>query len=371
MFVIGEPSQKKLRFFNLDCHISVIADVKQILESFGHEVVDWSISGHTWVFDRNRNSVEVVNHTTWADMDQDMCNRFYARYGKFLSQFDAFIVTHTPSFSLLYQKLNKPILIVNSTRYEHPFLAYPNKLEWLNNYLKDGVARNKIFVVSNNKADQAYLKHYTGIESEWIPNLCAYTNAKYTGNTEGFIFHTQNDFMLPILTDLWGKTPLIQNANLPERYRWPKLYDFKGIVHFPYQVSIMSLFEQYTANVPLFFPSKDFMRALRGMYSGRILSAISYYYLYSVAPPNVPGDLNHTYDPQVLNFWLDSADFYDEENMPYIQYFDSYDHLKTLLETVDCQAISKKMAEHNVKRREMIFKKWEKVIQNIISLNNL
>ena len=67
-------SVKKLRFFNLDLQISVIADVKYIFEKLGHEVVNWSISGHTWVFGKERDIVDVVNENTWGRLDQEMCD---------------------------------------------------------------------------------------------------------------------------------------------------------------------------------------------------------------------------------------------------------------------------------------------------------
>lgn len=167
----NSESKAKLRFFNLDLHISVIADVKNIFESMGHEVVNWGISGHTWVFGKERDIVDVVNEYTWRNLNPAMCDQFYERYKDTLSQFDAFIVTHTPCFALLYEKFNKPIIIINSTRYEQPFTLDPDKWEWLNDYLKKGVEEGKIFIVSNNKGDQQYLKHYTGIQSEHIPSL--------------------------------------------------------------------------------------------------------------------------------------------------------------------------------------------------------
>jgi hypothetical protein len=54
---------KKLNFFNLDCHISVIVDLKNIFESLGHSVNSWSISGHNWIFNRPPSNEDVINST--------------------------------------------------------------------------------------------------------------------------------------------------------------------------------------------------------------------------------------------------------------------------------------------------------------------
>jgi len=194
-------SKKRLRFFNLDLHISVIADVKNIFETFGHEVVDWSLSGATWVFGKQRDAVDIVNEKTWMDLNPEMCERFYERYKDFLNQFDGFIVTHNSSFSLLYEKFNKPIIIINSTRYENPFTRSLDRWIWLNDYLKKGVKKNKIFIISNNKGDQRYLKFYTGLDSLHIPSLCLYTNASIPEGRKGLfcIAYPERIFILACL----------------------------------------------------------------------------------------------------------------------------------------------------------------------------
>ena len=250
-----------LKFFNLDLHISVIADVKHIFENhFDHEVENWSISGHSWVFGKEPAQVDIVNQDTWTSLNQEMCDQFYERYKDYLNQFDGFIVTHNAAFALLYEKFDKPIIFVNSTRYESPFTLNPVMWARLNRFLIDGVKRNKIFIVSNNKGDQGYLKYYTGLDSVHIPSLCLYTGAKYTGQRKGFIFHS-----LPGSGQLermkWEclEPDLIVNHQLPHGYRWQELYDFQGVIHMPYNVSTMSLFEQYSANVPLFFPHRNLL----------------------------------------------------------------------------------------------------------------
>lgn len=352
----GARPHRKLRFFNMDLHVSVIADVKNILETMGHEVVDWSISGHCWVFEREAHYDDIINQDSWYYLNPEMCDRFYEEHKDFLNGFDGFIVTHTPSFSLLYEKTNKPIIIVNSTRYESPFTIYPSQWGWLDAYLMKGVEEGRIFIVSNNKGDLRYLQYYTGIESEHIPSLCAYTNARYTGEQKGFIFKAP-------FNPVFKNPELNQNSRLAHPHFWWQLYSFQGIVHLPYQISTMSIFEQYTANIPLFFPSKEFLYQLQEEHN--LLTQLSMYRFWDWGSPNIPGDLNNLNDPSVLRFWIESADFYDETNMPFIQYFDSFEHLEHLLQTTDLQQVSEQMEEHNYYRRKMVFSKWKNLIQRI------
>jgi hypothetical protein len=363
----AEAPTKKLRFFNLDLHISVIADVKNILETMGHEVVNWSISGHTFVFGKKRDQVDVVNENTWQGLDRQMCDRFYERYKDYLNQFDGFIVTHNASFALLYEKFNKPIIVVNSTRYENPFTRSPEKWTWLNAYLKEGVKKNKIFLISNNKGDQRYLKHYTGLDSEHIPSLCLYTQGQYTGKTDGFILHSlEGSNFLNVMKKTLKNPNLIQNDKLPYAYKWQTLYDFKGVIHLPYNISTMSMFEQYSANMPLFVPHKNLLYTLKKQHLSGALNQLSWFVVHNVPTPTLQGDPNNVESESTLNFWLNAADFYDQENMPYIQHFESFAQLESMLQTVDLKQISTQMNQHNVERKAKAFKQWEAILQKVI-----
>jgi hypothetical protein len=91
-----------MKLFNLDCHISVIADLKNIFTDLGHEVVSWSISGHNFIFDREPSKVDVINQQSWWNLDDKMADDFYERYKDELSEFDAFICTYPLTFAKLY-----------------------------------------------------------------------------------------------------------------------------------------------------------------------------------------------------------------------------------------------------------------------------
>lgn len=396
-----EPPMRKLRFFNLDLHISVIADLKYIFEHLGHEVVDWSISGHTWVFGRKRDQVEVVNQSTWLGLDQTMCDDFYRRYREVLAGFDAFIVTHNASFALLYEKTGKPIIVDNTTRYENPFTTSLEKWQWLNDYLTREVDNGRITIVSNNRGDEYYLRHFTGIASQVIPNLCMYTKAQYRGHQNAFILVSRIQpallhrriqrvlnwahAVMPRMADrLFAyfqekRQPLIRSKflhqlllnktdALKDGFSWQFFYDFKGIIHIPYQVSTMSIFEQYSANVPLFFPSKKFLFELHTQFPDKVLSDLSFYQVHRLNTSSLaPDDPNNIANDEIVKRWIDLADYYDELNMPYVQYFDSFEHLESLLREVDCREISEKMRAFNQQRIDQVFRDWEKILTQVAS----
>ena len=69
-----------MKLFNVDCHVSVIADLKNIFKNLGHDVTSWSLSGHTWVFNESSTPVDIIGNNNWKSLDQEKCDKFYQRY---------------------------------------------------------------------------------------------------------------------------------------------------------------------------------------------------------------------------------------------------------------------------------------------------
>jgi hypothetical protein len=353
-----------MKFFNLDLHISVIADVKNIFEELGHTVDNWSISGHAHIMGRPTDNVEVVNQNTWRTIDEKMVDEFYERYKTELQDYDGFIVTHTPCFSLLYEKFNKPIIVIASTRYEDPFSASAPRWNRFNDYLRRQIDNKIVIPIANNKYDERYTQLYTDREWEHIPSLCEYTSASYTGHHGQYLYSSKFKSIPPI-------PGLIEKSRaLPRGYGWQQLADYKGVVHIPYNISTMSIFEQYTANIPLFFPSWKFLYTLRETFAANgVLSETSWNQVHRLLPrstifPGLDDPNNFTNTVGMMN-WARLADFYDEENMPHIQYFDSFEHLEELLQTVDTVKISKAMREYNHKRKKRIYDAWTRILERL------
>tara|TARA_R110001583_G_scaffold194636_1_gene366034 strand:+ start:1422 stop:2504 length:1083 start_codon:yes stop_codon:yes gene_type:complete len=360
-----------MKFFNLDLHISVIADIKSIFNDLGHQIDDWTLSGHAWAFGRQRDRVEVINHTNWKDIDQNICNAFYKRYKDELSQYDGFICTYAPSFSLLFEKFNKPIIMISPIRYEAPFWNDSKKWNWYNNFLKEKIDSGQIIPVANNKFDKQYCEMFTGKVWQHIPSLCEYTKAPYNPERENYIYSS----LLPVETMGYDNLIIPKNRALPQGYDWKDLSKFKGIVHIPYCPSTMSIFENYTSSIPMFFPSYKFMLMLRDAYGKNgVLNQMSWREVNNLKPGSIiPFDNKAGTITDINNYgnindekeWIKLSDFYDEEWMPFIQYFDSFSDLKYLLRTTNTQEISDNMKSFNELRKEIVYKSWKEILENI------
>lgn len=310
---INNPNIKRL--FNIDLHISVIADIKDIFKRIRSdiEIVDWSLSGHSWVFNKLPSFVKVIDQTSWLNLNLTNINEFQNTYDKFLSEFDGFIACHPNSFSMLFEKYNKPIIVINSCRYDLPFCWNKNieMVEELHNSFKRLQDKKLLHYISNNHADNAYFKlGNPEIYTHIIPSLCLYTNMKWNPsvNHEHFLLYSGN---IPYNKYIKHKD------QLGNGYSWDSLMNFKGIIHIPYEASTMSIFEQVSSGIPLFFPTKDFLYKL---WNSGENCGVNYWV-------NPPAYLDST---KYILFWIEKADYYNIEGA---YYFNSFEELFNMLES--------------------------------------
>ena len=292
----------------MDVHISVIEDFKTACPHV--EVVDWCMSGHAWVMKRNQDKPLHIHANTWRGLNREMIQAFQQEYDRFLKTFDFFIVGYASCFVLIYEKYEKPILMMNAVRYDVPFCwnRDTNMLRQYEECLRRLSSQKRLTVVSNNQADADILKQKTDIPSLRLPSLCLYPQVTYVpANQTRFLAYTSDKLV---------SHPFIAPRTT---FEYSDLVKYKGIIHFPYEISTMSIYEHYSMGIPLFFPTKRFLRELWQTNQVPFTSVSSYW--------------NPPIDSVDMSFWLDRADFYDSENLKHVYYFDSLSDLYTQLES--------------------------------------
>jgi len=350
-----------MNFFNLDCHISVIADIKKIFGELGHNVDSWSVSGHNWVFGRDSASVDIVNQNTWKNLNQDMCDEFYNRYKDELSKYDGFICTYPPAFSMIYEKFRKPIIIQVPIRYEVPFYNNADKWNNFNDYLRKGIDNGMIIPIANSEYDKKYFEFFVERECKLIPSICEYVNSDWNPTIEKFLYSSR-------LSINFGTDIIVDKSTLG-KYEWQDIANYKGIIIIPYNCSTMSIFEYYNSNIPIFCPSKKLMKELYSTYKSYVLSELTWNQTFG-NPPGSIIECDRTNDPNdysnldIMSNWIDYSDFYNTEWMPYIIYFDSFEELSSKL-TIDLREVSSNMKKFNVIRKDKIYKEWDKIINSL------
>jgi hypothetical protein len=357
-----------MKIFNLDCHVSVIADLKQIFKDLGHEVTSWSISGSNWIFNNETSKVDVVNQSTWQGLDKNMSDNFYNRYKDELSTYDAFLCTYPPAFSLIFEKFNKPVILQIPIRYEVPFQNNSDKWNYFNDYLREKIDSGLIIPVANSEYDKKYFEFFVNRECKLIPNICDYTNSKYEPKKDHFLYSSR----LPINFD---SRYVIDKSSLG-RFKWNDLYSYKGIIIIPYNCSTMSIFEYYTANMPIFCPSLNFMMDLYKNYPSHVLNEISWNKVNTGYEPArmKPGsiiDCDRSNDPNdysnldIMKRWIEFSDFYNKDWMPHIIYFDSLNDLSLKLKQTNLEEVSKNMSVFNSTRKKKIYSAWKEILDQI------
>ena len=318
----------------MDVHISIIEDFKKNCPNV--HVIDWCMSGHSWVMRRAQDKPDHINSQTWTKLNPAMIEAFQNKYDDFLRGFDFFIVGYASCFAMVYEKYRKPVLMLNAVRYDVPFCwtkdmamleAYKACLHRLQN-------DSRLYIVSNNKADQLYLTKGCNLPSVFLPSLCLYTGIRYAPTRDTFLVYT-------------GKTPdhPLITQKPKTAFEWSELGAFRGIIHIPYEVSTMSMFEHFSAGLPLFFPSKTFWKSMPNIQS------MSAYWA-----DNPPPELNELRD---LSLWIELSDVYETFQSPNTHYFDSFEHLFQLLESFVYVETSGQTASYVAN----VQKKWQQITE--------
>ena len=348
-----------MRFFSLDCHIG-INDLKCIFERLGHTLDVWSISGHSHLLGWKKENPKFINAHTWKSLDHDLAFSFAKEYATHLSKYDGFVCFYPPSFSMIYDFFDKPIIVLAPIRSDVPFAGNPRKSSDFYSFLENRIKEGKIIPIANNRVDQEYNSILTNCSWDLIPSLCDYTNSKYTGEKDSFIYPYQNRFPISQIGNL-------TNTSGFSGMSWSEIYSFKGIVHMPYHNTIMSCFEQYSAGVPLFFPDQDFLKNLRKSNPKRIMNEMSWQQIGSHKPIQRQCftdsgllDIGNWTNEESLDYWISKCDWYDQEWFPDINLYSSFDHLEEMISQNDF-AIQSGLD----KRKERIMNLWDQKLKEI------
>lgn len=336
--VLSGAKRQAPKVFNLDLHVSVNADLSKPLSEFA-QIKTWSLSGHNRVRRRFRvfsDPVRYVNNRTWTKLDHSMIEKFSQRYNFFLRSFSGFLVTYPISFALLFQKFGKPILAVVAVRYEAPFTYSRTRREWLNNTLREMLARKQLILVANNRGDADYFLENVGVEIPVVHSVCDYVAEREqvgpSGTAIPVAYVWLNGRASEFLPQVTGETiPSLAEA-LGDNYAFSDLQRLGSVVFIPYTNSIMRLFEFAYLGIPVFIPSDEFLLELVQEEMPGVLDQLSF---VGIVPGEDGGELPKLSDwrnPETLKWWLDRSDFNDSDLMPNVIRFRSWQDLQALLE---------------------------------------
>jgi len=331
-----------------DFHIAPIAAIKRILPDV--TFIDKSLSGHCDLTKTCATDLRVLTSMNAMTPSQHTSRAFVKTYQNDpqMDLVDVVMCFHPSAMCELFMPLNKRLFVIATTRYE---LGRHSKQQWLawNANLKRIAADHRNVVGANNLYDLKYIEYFTGITPILIPSFAPVQHMYRPKNTDILIaeIHSPNgDALLGIIRGLSPR--FVRLREKYPHYTRAQLCNNTAIVHLPYQLSIMSLFEQYAMGIPILVPSVTFLWELHNKYDvvtertwDRVrLGTRPRKSLISPAKSTTSPDPNNDWDRGAFLHWAAFGDFYQ---WPHIVTFNSFDHLKVLIRDTNWGDISSKM----------------------------
>lgn len=318
-----------------------MADFAHIARAQGHGVDSVLLSGHAWVNGEKQGTTDVVTPSNWKDIDQHMCDTFYETYKDRLAGYDAFMVGYPPAFAGLFERFNKPVICVVCTRYDYPC---EGRRDWLNRTLERMQANRQLIPVCNNKYDLAYLnEHLPSTSWDHIPSLCGYVKHLWQRKYEAKWRPWSRPMMRLPLDNADNEFTICQPY---ERY---STCNAGGVIHIPYNASIMSAFEHWAMAIPMIVPTPRLLLEWRD------------------AGTPVLGELRFPNSLPVKDEWLNLSDWYDAHNMPYVEQFDSMKEAADLMHDPDKdRRFTMQMNQRAFKSKTVrVYRQWSEIFKDI------
>jgi hypothetical protein len=236
-------------------------------------------------------------------------------------------------------------------------------------------------ISANNAYDAAYIRYFTGAQAQPIPNFCDKGQSYGVSRPQILLSMAQHveNALWPLLEQaidarrLRGRLTFAHIRRLYPRYTYRDLTRHPAIVVVPYQVSVMSFFEQYRLNVPLLVPSRRLLASWAvssGVLEQRTWASV--FGLCSVSSPVAPhpafanqSDPNNDHNEQAVYEWLEHADFY---TFPHVLYWESPEHLVELAagRLANLALVSHRMRMHNLDQGRVIREQWKRVLERAL-----
>jgi hypothetical protein len=153
---------------------------------------------------------------------------------------------------------------------------------------------------------------------------------------------------------------LLQEAKtyLGEGYLDP----YTAVIHIPYNIRTMSMVQHVRANIPIWVPTKRLLKEL--WLDPKEPNELSWCNFVPGSESNA-STMDTVKRQDVLDKWLEYADFYKADVLPLVYQFDSIEELVEKVITTDYQTAMENAESKQEHSRENILFAWEQVLQGL------
>lgn len=374
---------KPLKLFGMDHHHAVLWDVKQILRPLGCSVdFVWLCDGRPPINEAIPS--DIPGFQSSLDIYRPPPTQRLSEETKAWIQdkgYDGIVSSHSLVTPYRLQELGLPMVHVNSTRFGNDWIQNPEKHKGLVTSLQDLFQKQRLRVLHNNRGDQEYFSQYFQVSPQQelcVPSLCeSLLRLRVKAPESQFLIWDTRQVLLqtegsPFMKQLYAKLKQAHgdkvesqailmaqsNAYLPEGY----LDQYTAVIHIPYNISTMSMFQQVRANIPIWVPTKRLLNSL--LVNPKEPNEMSWT-VFAPGSERTASPMDNVRDESVVETWLQYADFYNPDVLPLVFQFDSLEELVERLVPTDYQAAMDSAEAKQQTIRENITFAWEQVLKNL------
>ena len=379
------PKQPLIKLFGMDHHHAVLWDARKVLRPLGIYLdFYWLSDGRPPVNEAIPSTVPSFQSSLdiyRSEPLKPLSNEFLDFFTK--QSYDGILTSHSLVTSFRLKELGLPQYHINSTRFGNDWIQVPSKHKMLVDALRTLLQTNRLTIIHNNLGDKHYFHQYFPTPAPQqelsIPSLCEQgmrLRLKTPLKPKLLVWDTRQVLLQegksPFMKELYAKCKgawgdsfesqaiLMAEAGsyLPEGY----LDDYSAVVHIPYNVSTMSMFEQGRANIPIWVPSKRLLKQLwTDVQEPNELS----WTVFSPGSEAHASTMDDVRNPEVVEHWVNTADFYNPDILPTALTFDSIEELLEKGFTTEYQSIINMSESSHQQRREGIAFAWEQVFRTL------
>ena len=389
-------TKKKLVVWSLDHHPGPISDIRSFFETLGVEFLEHTLYEPCDMFctcDQLHGFKVLGYNDLLRPISSDTTQRFLNAYlnDTDFQRSDAFLNSWSAPLFDVFVRVKRPVIYITSMRLDTAVEGDPNGWDRMSRHIQRLADNPENIIGANNRYDVEYIKYFTGRTIDYIPSFCAYTEYYYKPTRNSFL--KARKIYWHLIAGYWDpryKSHYIKiNASFKLEagsYEPSNIAANRGVLHIPYEVSYMSLFEQYRMNIPIFAPSLKFIVFLDSNFHVVQDRTRRAPWRRAVPPPresdigpnalvrtrqSVP-DPNAAYNIQSITYWLSFCDIY---TFPHIQYFDSVEEMVEMMHNVTDSklvSISNLMREFNIENLKELLRYYRRRLLNLAkySANN-
>ncbi len=344
-FFALQALDRPLKVLHVTFHEGCKNDFEEVAKEVGLNLTTWFVQRLPEGFWNGKNIGNAI-----YNLNPQRAQDVWDRHKDFFNTFDAIVTSDTAPLSRIFLQNNwkKPLIIWVCNRFDYFDLptydrSFPDRQYY--ELMQEATTKPNVFFAAYTPFEGIYAKRKGVMWGERV--------IKPLGKKEGSIPEKsfvpsaikkeETYYIFPRLAQVQINTIAKECQNRAIKtwsgtYNGPEdLKGFRGVIFFPYAFSNLALFENLQRGVIHFVPTMTFLQRLGYMRREMV------------------GNLA----------WIE---WYFDEYKGFIQYFDSWDELKNKIDTVNNNALKRKIKTFGHNHRQEMIRRWKEVFDTAAQL---